>query len=490
MPRYLKLIFCCLFITLIGTNWVHGRSKQYRLHGQVEAGAKVYLSRYYPIFVRDSLFYDPDIMTYIGNGKFDKKIRLSRNAVISEYYIVVENSEFGYGVYKAEKFFNPRRSTFKVLIEEPTSGEFESLDFPLAVEFNAGLNDSTDNLTNQLKFGKEEKFIPYRYHSGYTSSRVYSNESIESSFATGINFMLTAITNEQTGYEIIPDLKLSFDFENEESQISNYYFSPVDIHLNLTLKAGDYLVAESQVPNVPRKILYNSEANFYWLFHQFRTFLLEIDVEALKSHFENEFKALHDKWEYISKTNNHVEHKMAQTVVSVISESGHGSGVIIKKTGYILTNYHVVAGLDTVTVSDYQGNLYEAKVYRVNKALDVALLKSSIDYFDYEASIIDDKILSNGEEVRAIGSPLSEKLAGSISQGNITGTFQKDNNAYYITSATVNPGNSGGGLFDKEGNLIGVINAKIVGYNNHKIGFAIPIKSVLEGLKIRIDENE
>jgi S1-C subfamily serine protease len=489
MPRYLKLISCCLFITLIGANWVHGRSKEYRLHGQVEADAKVYLSRYYPIFVRDSLFYDPDIITYIGNGKFDKKIWLSRNAIISEYYVVVENSKFGYGVYKAEKFYNPRKSTLNISIEEPTPGEFESLDFPLAVELNAELNNSRNVKTGELYFSKNKKFIPAGYMSGYTDNRVNSDETTEQSFATSMNFILAAMTNQQSGYEIIPDLKLSIDFENEKIKSSNYY-SPVEIHLNLLLKAGDYVVSERLLTDIPRRILYNSEANFYWLFHQIRTFLSEVDVEALKVHFENEYKAVYDEWESIFKTNNQEEHKMTKAVVSVISDLGHGSGVIIKKSGFILTNYHVVAGTDTVTVSDYQGNLYEANVYRFNKALDVALLKSSIDYFEHEASINDNKILSNGAEVRAIGSPLSEKLAGSISQGNLTGTFQKDNNTYYITSATVNPGNSGGGLFDANGNLIGIINAKIVGYSNHNIGFAIPIKSVLEGLKIRIDENE
>ena len=164
---------------------------------------------------------------------------------------------------------------------------------------------------------------------------------------------------------------------------------------------------------------------------------------------------------------------------------GAGSGVIITAEGYIVTNNHVVAGAEKITVRLTDGAEYPATLIGTDSRTDVAVIK--IDPADrvltVAAFIEDSAKLVVGAEVLAIGNPLGE-LGGTVTNGIISALEREvkiDGSGTMVllqTNAAVNPGNSGGGLFNLYGELVGVVNAKSSGNNVEGLGFAIPANTV------------
>ena len=164
-----------------------------------------------------------------------------------------------------------------------------------------------------------------------------------------------------------------------------------------------------------------------------------------------------------------------------------GTGFIVTSDGEILTNYHVVEGAHTLTVTLYNGRTYDATVLGYEAESDIALLK--IDARDLQTVTIGDSdALLIGDEVAAIGNPLGE-LTYSITVGFLSAKDRAVNtdgtpiNMMQIDAA-INPGNSGGPLFDLNGNVIGITTAKYsgtmgTGATIEGIGFAIPINDAL-----------
>lgn len=156
-----------------------------------------------------------------------------------------------------------------------------------------------------------------------------------------------------------------------------------------------------------------------------------------------------------------------------------GSGFIISADGKILTNAHVVDGANTVTVKLSDNSEYQAKVIGKDKQSDVALLK--IDAKNLPAAHLGNSDqLSVGEWVLAIGSPFG--LDYSATQGIVSALGRNLPNETYVpfiqTDAAVNPGNSGGPLFNTRGEVIGInsqIYSQTGGYQG--LSFAIPINT-------------
>lgn len=162
---------------------------------------------------------------------------------------------------------------------------------------------------------------------------------------------------------------------------------------------------------------------------------------------------------------------------------GAGSGVIISEDGYILTNNHVIEGANTITVTLDDGTSYNATLIGTDDQSDVAVIK--IDATGLTAATLgnSDEIVV-GETVVAIGNPLGT-LGGSVTDGIISATsrnitIDSQNLNVIQMNASVSPGNSGGGLFDAQGNLIGIVNAKSGDSEAEGIGFALPINNVME----------
>ena len=163
---------------------------------------------------------------------------------------------------------------------------------------------------------------------------------------------------------------------------------------------------------------------------------------------------------------------------------GSGSGVIIREDGYIVTNNHVIEGATKIEVTLNNNQTYQATLVGTDPATDVALLKIEADGLPVVPFGDSDK-LRLGEWVIAIGSPYdlrSTITAGIVSakgrsMPNYSGEFKIE--SFIQTDAAVNPGNSGGALVDKAGNLVG-INTAIISQTGSYAGysFAVPVNIV------------
>ena len=167
-------------------------------------------------------------------------------------------------------------------------------------------------------------------------------------------------------------------------------------------------------------------------------------------------------------------------------QRGSGSGVIIRPDGYIVTNNHVVNGATKIQVTLNNNDQYEATVVGTDPATDVAIIK--VDATDRPALPMGDSDqLRLGEWVLAIGSPLGAQLRSTITAGIVSakGRSMPDNSgefkleSFIQTDAAVNPGNSGGALVNKKGELVG-INTAIVSQTGSYTGysFAVPVNIV------------
>lgn len=186
--------------------------------------------------------------------------------------------------------------------------------------------------------------------------------------------------------------------------------------------------------------------------------------------------------------------KISPTIVEVYTElvvyntfygnyvsEGAGSGIIYSSDGYILTNNHVIDGANTIKVKLNNGKDYEATLVATDMNTDVAVIK--IDEKDLPHVVLSDSNnIKVGQGCIAIGNPLGN-LGGTVTTGIISALSRKvkvENIPMELMqmTAAVSPGNSGGGLFDYSGCLIGMVNAKSSSVDSEGIGFAIPVNTV------------
>lgn len=170
-----------------------------------------------------------------------------------------------------------------------------------------------------------------------------------------------------------------------------------------------------------------------------------------------------------------------------------GSGVIIYASDselYMFTNYHVVEGATTLSVTFVDDQTYEAQLCGYDETMDIALLKVSINDLSSDTlfqisvvSIGDSDGLVVGEQVVAIGNALGygqSVTTGIVSAPNRSISTDTGESTYIQTDAAINPGNSGGALFNMNGELIGINTAKVSSTDVEGMGYAIPISQLLE----------
>ena len=165
-------------------------------------------------------------------------------------------------------------------------------------------------------------------------------------------------------------------------------------------------------------------------------------------------------------------------------QSGAGSGVIISQDGYILTCAHVVSGATSIKVQlNGSDQSYDATVVGQDSTSDVAVLK--VDATGLTPAVIGDSdSLAVGEVAVAVGNPLGT-LSNTVTDGIVSAlnrqvTVQNNDMTLIQTDASISPGNSGGGLFNGNGELIGIVNAKSSYSEAEGIGFAIPINTAMD----------
>ena len=160
---------------------------------------------------------------------------------------------------------------------------------------------------------------------------------------------------------------------------------------------------------------------------------------------------------------------------------GAGSGVIVKDDGYIATNYHVIQGANKVEVTLHNGESYPARIVGSDPTNDIAVIK--IDAKDLTtATIGDSSTVDVGDLAVAIGNPLGQ-LGGTATTGIISAldrTLDVEGTTLTLlqTDAAINGGNSGGGLFNSKGELIGIVESKASAVGVEGLAFALPINNV------------
>ena len=168
-----------------------------------------------------------------------------------------------------------------------------------------------------------------------------------------------------------------------------------------------------------------------------------------------------------------------------VQTASAGSGFVLTKDGYIVTNYHVVKDADTVKVTMYNGDEYEAKYVGGDEDYDIAVIKVEATELQ-PVTLGDSEKLNVGDHVLAVGNPLGE-LTFSMSGGMVSSVNRAINVSgtpfnMIQTDASINPGNSGGPMFNRYGEVVGIVSAKYSSTGNEAVeglGFAIPINDVI-----------
>ena len=167
-----------------------------------------------------------------------------------------------------------------------------------------------------------------------------------------------------------------------------------------------------------------------------------------------------------------------QSVVSIGTERGMGSGAIIDEDGFIVTNFHVIQGANMIRVLTYNDDVYSADLIGYEPNVDIAVLKiGAVNLQELKFDDSDDTKV--GEKVIALGSPAG--LSFTVTEGIVSAVHREGPNnmqIYVQSDVPINPGNSGGPLVNTGGKIIGINNYKIGGFEG--LGFAIESNTAKE----------
>jgi len=186
--------------------------------------------------------------------------------------------------------------------------------------------------------------------------------------------------------------------------------------------------------------------------------------------------------------------KFGEAVVSIETPSGKGSGFVINKEGFAITNAHVIQGETRISAILYQNvpggltrrRVEDVEIVAINPFFDLALIRLPLPA-DLKPSHV---VLGNGEDVNtgdsvfAVGNPLG--LERSVTQGIVSSRSRNLQGQLYLqTDTAINPGNSGGPLFNQRGEVIGVTSRGARADMADNLGFAIPVSYVKDFLRHR-----
>ena len=173
---------------------------------------------------------------------------------------------------------------------------------------------------------------------------------------------------------------------------------------------------------------------------------------------------------------NHVYNSVKNSVVTIKTNKGRGSGVIVTDDGHVVTNEHVIRGASRVKIISLDNNVYSAKVVGIDAITDVDLLKS--DFKGKAISFSDSSAVKIGDVVLAIGNPfgvgqtLTKGIISRTNSGHIT---ENPLDEFLQSDAAINPGNSGGAMVNIKGDLIGINTMNLyLGGGSDGIGLAVP----------------
>jgi S1-C subfamily serine protease len=173
---------------------------------------------------------------------------------------------------------------------------------------------------------------------------------------------------------------------------------------------------------------------------------------------------------------NYVYEAVKDSVVTIQTDKGRGSGVIVSSDGHIVTNEHVIRQAKIVNIITTDNKIYPAKIIGVDSITDIALLHSS--YKGKSITFSDSTLVKIGDVVLAIGNPfgvgqtLTQGIISRTNSGHIT---ENPLDEFLQSDAAINPGNSGGAMVNTDGNLVGINTMNLsLGGGSDGIGLAVP----------------
>lgn len=479
-----------LFVIGILISSYSNAQKYFTFNG--EPGQRIFLSHTYPIVLGDSVM-DHGSLIYLGEHEGEKEVSYDLFKKIPKY-LIVESSGKRTIVKKIETSWNSdveKKSNSRIEIKIPKSEPY--MQFPINKEDSAMKDVSfhliMDEVVVNVPFdSRNSTYKKYKY---YEEEKKETENTIEYFFTSILASGLHAAQNNKkqdlTKSKYERNIHVFAEIEIEES--IDYYNSYLNINLNVKTKDSYGTVLAEGWRNI-----HSMTFNFNEVIHEIQNSMVkELQFSLLKKSIDklNKKKQKLDSLNTISIAPSKVYNSLSnatKSVVTVKTNKGHGSGCIIDSSGYIITNHHVVANADTIDIIHSNGDTIAAKFVRSNPYKDLALLKCDSTTFQHYFSLSNKKTTKeSGDLVYVIGTPAELELNNSISKGYIAGYRPQMNDGIYQIGASINPGNSGGALVDAQGNLTGVINAKLVGLGVKKIGYAIPIHLLPDALKLKLN---
>ncbi len=454
-------------------------TKTYKVSASLDNDTRAYLVASEPNVWLDTLTYDDDEAHFLGEGEFQTKF-LSRGTLkYGGYSIVLEKPGCYPKVYKAYEL--ARGSV--VYLEKPSFVERDPLQCPVDIDINdVEIGYASSWSTNNMATGR---LVP-GYHTGYSYGEDYvSEEEQEKAILGFITQTLLIAKSENNNDSIqIPALRLNMEIEfftKSQYGYYSYYQEPlVKVELVLKNKAGE------EIATVTKEHKLMEESFLIALTEDVEELIKEVPFDDVVNDYIRNLQVEKDEWAQkdIQRSKNSSA-QMHDGVVTITTKGGHGSGVIISDD-LILTNHHVVGDEEEVAVRTPNGTTYRALLIRTDPYYDIALIrvvKGGLQDMAVPVSTADS--IKVGEIAYCVGSPLDVRLDGSVSRGMITGLFTKGAKRHYVVSASVNGGNSGGALLNEQGELIGIVKAKMTGNRVKNIGFAIPVADIEKSLNLK-----
>jgi len=174
--------------------------------------------------------------------------------------------------------------------------------------------------------------------------------------------------------------------------------------------------------------------------------------------------------------------EVSKAVVTVRQGGSTGAGILVSPQGHVLTAAHLVARDRTPRVEILGVVELDAEIVRIDPIVDIAVLK--IPGSGHHCAPLSDRPADVGMELFAIGVPIDDRLAGTVTRGIVSGHPEIQGRTLLQTDASLNPGSSGGPVLDGTGHVIGVVSSKFFGVGIEGVGFAVPVDVIRAELRL------